>query len=185
MKSFTAGLALCALFASTCPAEINWTYHPRIHGPEGPESAYVTATVAGREIRYVPPVKWTVSGGLFIPPGKLQADCFVNAATIKAPAPWTADRAKAIHEAALAQLIPKGATNEAIISEGVIPIQIDGQSAYEICMSYAYYGQTYMKAVVFVEHLTMQLQFHFGSLKNDFADLHGAFLGSLSSVDGF
>ena len=37
--------------------------------------------------------------------------------------------------AALAQY-SKGRRNMTILSEGMIPVQIDGQSAYEICLSY-------------------------------------------------
>lgn len=185
MKTFTALFVLSTLLASTCRAEIQWTFHPSVHGIDGRSAPYVTSMLGAGEIRYVPPLKWTVSGTRFIPPGKIEADAFVVAIPIQAPAPWTPDRAKALYAAVLSQMVPRGASKATFLSEGVLPVQIDGQSAYEICLSYVSYGQAYSEGVVFVEHGKIQLQFHFGCLTDDFAPLHAAFVGSLLTAQGF
>jgi len=185
VKLFTAFFVSSALLASTCVADVHWTYHPSVHTVDGPSGAYVTAKFRTGELRYAPPMKWALSDSRFIPPGKVEADAYVVAVPIRAPAPWTPDRAKALHAAALSQSVPKGATGAAVLSEGVLPVLIDGQSAYEICLSYSYYGQVFSESTVYVEHGNTQLQFHLGCLQNDFSTLHAAFLGSLLSVAGF
>jgi hypothetical protein len=136
------------------------------------------------EIRYVPPRNWTISGTRFIPPGKLEADAFVNVVPISAPAEWTPDRMKAVSSAILSQMSAKGASNITILSQDVLQNQIPRQTTYELCFSYTYYGQAYTKSIVFVELGKLQLQFNFGCLKDDFATLHTAFARSLRSVQG-
>lgn len=185
MKILGIVLAAGVLLTSTCLSEVDWKFHPSVHCDDGHTAPFVTTKIGAQEIKYVPPGKWALSGGRFIPPGKLEADAYIDALTIKAPTPWTPDRTKALHDAVLSQVVPHGATEVTVDSEGAMPVEIDGQTAYEICLSYHFYGQVYSDSVAFVEHGTLQLQFHFGSRKGDFADLHSAFLGSLVSIDGF
>jgi hypothetical protein len=184
-KRLAALFAASGLLASAAHAQVHWTLHEATRGLDGPEAAYVTSTLGANEIKYVLPTKWTLSGSRFIPPGKSEADAFVVAVPIQAPAPWTPERAKALHDAVLSQMVPSGASEAAIVSEGATSVQIDGQSAYEICFSYAFYGEVMMESVLFIEHGKTQLQFHLGSLKDDFADLHAALTRSLLSLDGF
>ena len=158
--------------------------HPSVIGSDGPTFPYVTTVLEGAEITYFPPVRWALSGGRFIPPGKTEADAYVEAVPIQGPAPWTPERAKAAHEAVLARIVPKGATNAAVVSEGATSFRIAGQCGYEICFSYAYYGQEYGGSVIFVEHGKTQLQFHLGCLKRDFDTLRGALNGSLFTLRG-
>jgi hypothetical protein len=181
----TAACLLSAtLLACTCRAGIDWTFHPSVQGTDGPTAPYVDSMVGGSEITYVPPVKWVVSGSQFLPPGKREADAYIEAYSIKAALPWTPDRAKALEAAALSRL-PRGATNVKIDSEGVASLQVAGEISYEVRFSYIYFGQTFVESVLYAEHGTVQLRFHFGCLKSDFDALHAAFIGSLFSVRGF
>jgi hypothetical protein len=185
VKPFTLFFILSALLASSCLAEIHWTYHPSVHGIDGPSAPYVTSPLGTVELRYVLPAKWTLSDTRFFPPGKLEADAYVVAVPIQAPAPWTPDRAKELVAAVLSQSVPRGATGATVVSEGLLPVRIDGQSAYEICFSYSFYAQAFTGCVVYVEHGKIQLQFHLVAQRKDYPDLHGAFVGSLLSLDGF
>lgn len=184
-RSVVIFLVLSALLASTGLADIHWILHPSVHTADGPSSAYATSILGSREITYVPPVHWLVSGTRFLPPGKTEADASVDAIPIKEPLPWTPDRIKETHAMVLSQAIPGGASKPAIVSEGMLPIQIDGQSVYEICVSYAFYGREYMESVDFLERGTLQLRFKFGCLKDDFTPLHAAFIASLLTLQGF
>jgi len=184
MKTLAAFFALSALLASTCSAEIQWTLHPSVQGIDGMTAPYVTSMLGGDEIRYVPPVDWTLSGDRFIPSGKVEADAYFDTARIQAPAPWTPDRAKALHSAVLSRMIPSGATDPAILSEGPLPVRVAGQSGYEICFSYFAYGRQFAESLVVAEHGDTQFQIHFGCLKGDFTDLHAAFVASLFTLRG-
>ena len=185
IKRLTAAFVLGAFAVSTCPAAVQWTFHPSVRSIDGKTTPYVTALLGANEIRYVPPMGWTLSGSRFIPAGKVEADAYFDAASIQAPAPWTPDRARALHDTVLSRMAPSGATNVAIASEGILPQAIAGQSAYEICFSYSLYAQQYAESVVFFENGKTQFQIHFGSLKPDFPDLHAAFLHSLHRFSGF
>jgi hypothetical protein len=176
-----AGIAL----ASTCSAAIEWTLHPAVYGDDGLTAPFVTAMVGSNEITYVPPTQWMASGARVFPPAKIEADGYFDVAAIQAPSDWTADRVKVLHDTVLSRMIPRGTANPGIVSEKVLPMQIGGMSAYEICFTYARFAQQFEESVVFVEHGKTQLQIHFGSLKQDFADLHAAFLGSLFTLRGF
>jgi hypothetical protein len=183
MKTVAAFFALGALLASPCSAEIQWALHPSVHSIDGHTAPYVTAMLGANEIRYVPPTMWTLSGSRFIPPGKIEADAYFDTAQIQAPAPWTPDRVKAFHDTVLSRMIPKGAANAAILSEGPLA-QSAGQSC-EICFSYDAYGSQFVESIVILEHGNTQFQIHFGCLKADFPDLHAAFVGSLFTLRGF
>jgi hypothetical protein len=185
VKPFTLFFILSAFLASSCLAEIHWTFHPSVHGVDGPSAAYVTTALGGSELKYVLPAKWTLSDTRFIPPGNVQANAFVVAVPIQAPAPWTPDRGKELDAAALSHFVPGGATGATVLSEAVLPVKIDGQSAYEISISYSFYAQAFTECIVYVEHGKTQLQFHLVALRNDYPNLHGAFIGSLLSLDGF
>lgn len=182
MKACGAFFILDLLLASTCLADVHWTFHPSVHGVDGPTAAYVTSNLGANQISYIPPLKWTLSGTRFIPPGKIEADAFIDAIPIRAASPWTPDRAKALDTAVLTKMLPTGASHGAILSEGVMPIEIAGESTYEICFSYDRYAQSYTESVVFVEHGKTQFQVHLGCLKDDFALLHPAFVSSLFSL---
>jgi hypothetical protein len=184
IRAFAILSVLTWLLASTCHAELEWIFHPRVPGIDGPSPAYVTATLNSGHIRYEPPHGWIVSGSRFIAPGKTEADAFAEAVTIKGPSPWTADRAKALHSYVLARMVPKDATDATILSEGVMPIEIAEQTSYEICFTYGLYGQAYIESVVFTELGNTRLQFHFGCLRDDFSALHPVFTRSLRTVQG-
>jgi hypothetical protein len=176
--------ALIWLMGSTCEAELEWIFHPRVPGIDGPSPAYVTATLESGPIRYEPPHGWTVSGSRFIVPGKTEADAFAEAVTIKGSGAWTAERTKALRAYVLARMAPKNALGATIVSEGVMAIDIAGRTSYEVCFSYGLYGQAYTESVVFTELGNTQLRFHFGCLREDFAALHPVFTRSLRSVQG-
>jgi len=181
-----ARFAVMALLASAAPAlaEVSWTVHPSEMGSDGPTALYVTARLAGREIRYVPPLRWVVNSMGFKPPGMLEADARVTAAPIPADAPWTDIRGKIARAFVLVRLIPPGATKVSVDIETVNQLQVCSQGACEIGVSYAFYGQEISESFVFVEHNRLQLQFRFGGLKQDFPNLRAQFIASLSSVSG-
>ncbi len=185
MKTLTVLLVLSTFLVSSCPAQLQWTFHPPVHGPDGPSVAYATSGLGAIRIKYVLPAKWAVSGTRFLPPGKIEADAYVDAVPIKEQTPWTPDRAKQLHAMVLSQMVPRRSTDVSVLYEGIMPVQIDGQSSYEICVSYSYYGQKYTEGIVFVEYGKTQLAFHLCSLKVDFENLHPIFIGSLLSVDLF
>jgi hypothetical protein len=182
MKPVAAFFGLSALAASMCLADVHWTFHPSVHGVDGPSAPYVTSELGANEISYIPPLKWTVSGTKFIPPGKIEADAFIDVVPIGAPSAWTPDRSRELHSAVLGQMVPSGASKATVVSEGVLPFEMEGGSPYEICFSYNRYAQSYMESVVFVEHGKTQFQIHLGCLKDDFALLHPAFVSSLFSL---
>ena len=166
-------------------ADLHWTLHPSVMGPDGPTSAFATALINGNEIHYIPPAKWRVEGDRIIPPNAVSADAYLTVVPIAAPTPWTDDRAKELHRNVLAKMVPHGAKDAAIISEGVMPLQIAGQTTYAVCYTYAFYGQKYRESLHIVEHGNVQLQFHFGCLQSDYETFRAAFEGSLMTLRGF
>jgi len=182
-KTFAAILSLALLVSANSSAEISWSLHPSISGPDGPSAPYVTATLGPRQIKYVPPIKWKITDTQFIPPGVPGAYAFANAIAIDKPAPWTTDRLKTLHDFILSHL-PPGAKDASILSEGPLPVQIDGQPPCEISATYAYYGQTYSESVIFIERDKTQFQFHLDCPNPAFPSLHALFLSSLLSLDG-
>jgi len=175
-------LALC--FSLRAMAGTPFQFHPSETGSDGPTAAYATFKNGDHEARYVPPLKWSVSGDRIRPEGKEMADARIEMFSIPLALPWDKDHVKQVQDWVLARFVPKDSTNVVGVSAAAGPMKICGLEPYGIVVSYALFGMSYQSSITIVERDKIRFCFIITTQKKDFQDLYGTFLGSLFSVDG-
>ena len=175
-------LALC--FSLRAMAGTNFQLHSSEIGSDGPTAAYVTFKNGDHEARYVPPLKWNVSGDIIRPDGKDMAEARIEMIPIPLALPWDKDHVKHVQEWILASFVPKGSINVSVVSAAACSMKICGLEPYEFVVSYACYGLSYQSSVTIVERDKTRFCFIIVAKQKDFQNLHGAFFGSLFSLDG-
>ena len=137
-----------------------------------------------KTISYDPPFGWTYSGTStkcnLQPPGKAQAQASIELASGPKARVFDEERIKQL-KATVATLVPAGAENVEITTAELDPLQINGNSTFELTIAYMFYGQGFKMSVLFLDLEDSELRFRLQSQSSDFQELQKAFRRSLFS----
>jgi hypothetical protein len=137
-----------------------------------------------KTISYDPPFGWTYNGTstkcTLQPPGKAQAQASIELASSPKTRGFDEERIKQL-KATAATLLPAGSENVEIASAELDPLQINGNSTFELTISYMFYGQPFKMSVLFLDVENSELRFRLQSQSSDFQELQKAFRRSLFS----
>jgi hypothetical protein len=131
-----------------------------------------------RRITYTPPKGWDYAGSsnrlLLHPPQALAAEAQIS--LIKLTKPKTFDEAtmQGLSEEALA-LVPNKATNVSIVSQQKNILMIERKETFSLIIKYDFYGQPYLRSVMFLNRKNEQLRFELKCPSYLFPELQKAF----------
>jgi hypothetical protein len=138
----------------------------------------------GRKISYEQPRGWTYSGDSsrikFTPPGVTQAFGEMGQAPLPAPQNFDDVTIKILQQKVVGSL-PSN-SDVTLVQAERNPLMINQHETFEVTVEYQLYGERYQQSVLFMNLPDTQLTFRFLSRKADFDKLHGAFRGSLCSL---
>jgi hypothetical protein len=133
---------------------------------------------SGKDITYSPPTGWEYSGSTsrftLHPPKKAQAEGTISRVSLNQPAVFDDETMKKLATEALAS-VPAGSTNVTLVSQEKNPLLIGRKETFLVIVSYAVYGDTYQRSMMFLNRGNEQVRFQFVSRAADFKGLQAAF----------
>ena len=136
---------------------------------------------SGGEITYQQPDGWQYSGDesklTLYPQKKTQATGTITKAILRQPAIFDEQSRKKLTEEALGA-VPGGSTNITLVSQEMNPVKIGGKETFLVIVSYVFYGEQYVRSMMFLNRGSEQIRFQLASRAADFEDLQRAFLAS-------
>src|SRR4051812_1204698 len=145
---------LCAgLVANSVSAELQLKPMLSFYELDGVKFSQVAFIDDKKEVTYAPPTGWECSGSgaqlTLRPKDKAQAEATVTKVALKEPMPFNEETLKKLAEEALAS-VPSGSTEVHLIAQEQNPVYIEGKETFLVTMSYAFYGDTYGRSIMFM-----------------------------------
>ncbi len=133
-----------------------------------------------KKVIYQPPAGWNYSGSetqLTLSPPKTQSRALVVRTSLASPGLFDDKSLEELVRAAVA-LVPEGSESTTVISQERNPLMIDGKETFLIKLSYTFYGQKYVRSILFLNRGNEQIRFQLTCREADFSELQAAFLRS-------
>lgn len=177
----------CFLCAAASKAEVLLTPRLSSYELEGVRFSQLAFSDGAKEVNYSPPAGWDTSGSasklVLRPKDKAQAEGSVTRYPLPSPTTFDEPTMKKLAAQALAS-VPAGSINVELVSQEKNPVVIEQKETFAVTMSYAFYGESYKRFVMFMNRGEEQFCFQFGARSAEFDALQRAFLASQFSWQG-
>lgn len=178
---------LVALAATSARADLQLTPEPSEYELEGVKLKQLLFHDGQKPVTYQSPRDWDYSGSAnqlaLHPPGKAQAQATVSKVALAQPGTFDEASLKKFM-AGIAELLPKGSSAAAVVSQEKDPVKISGKETFQVVLSYNVLGQPFKRSVLFLNRDHDQLRFELVAREEDFKDLQQAFQSSLCTWRG-
>ena len=186
-ESTIARSTVLAVFLAVCfaaRAGIDLTPSAEEYVSEGMKYQKAVFRADKQRIEYVPPSRWSFTGGAtglrLTPPKKPFAEAFIEASQLSAPRPLDDSAIELLKRQFVASL-PAGSEFVTIFAEERNPLLLDGAPTFEVIVSYATMGQSFVRSALFANVGDTQLTFRLTARKDDFDALHRELKASMLS----
>lgn len=166
------------LCAGMARADLDLTPKLSEYNSEGFKVRKLVFLESGKDVTYIPPRDWDYSGSatklVLHPRQKAQAEASITKSVLGAGSRFDETTTKVLVAEALKSM-PAGSADVTLISQEINAFLFAGKETFRVSWTYTFYGETYTRALLFVNRATDQIRFQLVCRTADFEGLQKEF----------